>query len=304
MTDQKTSPLPETVSWVRSSGLSRREALVAGTLATGFALAVQPVAASTLTTSAEGLDAGLVHVKTADREIPAYRAKPKGKSNLPVVIVVQEIFGVHEWVKDVTRRFAHAGFYAIAPDYYIRQGDPTKIADIPTLFQNIVSHVPDAQVMSDTDAAVRHAAHDGGNISRLGITGFCWGGRIVWLYCAHNPQVKAGVAWYGRLQGKAAPLQPTYPIDVARTLKVPVLGLYGGKDSGIPLSDVDTMKAALKSAQSTSSITVYPDADHGFFADYRPSYNEAASKEAWAKALGWFERHLAAPTPAPTGSGL
>ena len=296
MTNFPKSPLPETVSWVQSSGLSRRDALVAGTAASGFALAVQPVAAATISTPSDGLDEGLVSFAASDRAMPAYRAKPKGKSNLPIVIVVQEIFGLHEWIKDVTRRFARAGFYAIAPDYYVRQGDATQIADIQTLFKNIVSKVPDAQVMSDTDAAAAFAAKDGGDAKRLGITGFCWGGRITWLYAAHNPRLKAGVAWYGRLRPAAnaapSPLQPFHPIDVAARLKAPVLGLYGENDSGISLDSVDAMLEALKKAKSKSDISVYPGAEHGFFADYRPSYSEADSRDAWMKALGWFSTYM------------
>jgi carboxymethylenebutenolidase len=296
MTKSRKTPLAETMSWVQSSGLSRRDALVAGTAASGFALAVQPVSAATIQTPTEGLDEGMVSFQASDRAMPAYRAKPRGKTNLPIVIVVQEIFGLHEWIKDVTRRFARAGFYAIAPDYYVRQGDATKIADIQTLFQTIVSKVPDAQVMSDTDAAAAFAAKDGGDGKRLGITGFCWGGRVTWLYAAHNPKLKAGVAWYGRLRAAAnaapSPLQPKQPIDVVAQMKAPVLGLYGENDSGIPLDSVDAMLDALKAAKSKSDISVYPGAQHGFFADYRPSYSEADSRDAWVKALGWFATYM------------
>lgn len=296
MTPASQAPLPDTASWVQSSGLSRRGALVAGAAASGFALAVQPVSAATIATPDDGLDAGMVRFKAADRDMPAYRAKPKGKSKLPIVIVVQEIFGLHEWIRDVTRRFARAGFYAIAPDYYVRQGDATKIADIQTLFQTIVSKVPDAQVMADTDAAAAFAAKDGGDTKRLGITGFCWGGRITWLYAAHNPGLRAGVAWYGRLQlaanAQRSPLQPKHPVEIAGQLKAPVLGLYGEKDAGIPLESVDAMLDALRKAKSKSDITVYPGAEHGFFADYRPSYDETASRDAWAKALGWFAEYM------------
>jgi carboxymethylenebutenolidase len=296
MTDAPRQPLPDTVSWVQSSGLSRRDAIVAGSAASGFALAVQPVAASTITTPADGLDAGMIEFKAADRSMPAYRAKPAGKSNLPIVIVVQEIFGLHEWIRDMTRRYARAGFYAIAPDYYVRQGDATQIADIPKLFSDIVSKVPDAQVLADSDAAAAHAAKDGGDGKRLGMTGYCWGGRITWLYAAHNPRLKAGVACYGRLVGNpgqpASPLQPLHPVDIAARIKAPVLGLYGEKDAGIPLASVDAMMDAIKAAKGTSDITVYPDADHGFLADYRPSYNEAAARDAWLKGLAWFAEHM------------
>ncbi len=285
--------LPETVSWIQSTGLSRRQAVVSASAVAGFAMAAQPVSADVIATPADGLDAGMVSFKSGDIDMPAYRAMPAGKSNLPIVIVVQEIFGLHEWIKDVTRRFAKAGYLAIAPDYYVRQGDATKIADIPTLVDTIVSKVADAQVMADTDAAVTYAAKNGGDINRLAITGFCWGGRITWLYAAHNPRLKAGVAWYGRLASSSgaadATLRPKNPVDLAAKIKAPVLGLYGEKDAGIPLKDVDAMLEALKNAKSKSDINVYPGADHGFFADYRPSYNEAASKDAWMQCLTWFK---------------
>lgn len=285
--------LPETMSWIQSSGLSRRQAMVAGSAVTGFALAAQPVAAEVIVTPADGLDEGMISFASGNITMPAYRAKPAGKSNLPVIIVVQEIFGLHAWIKDVVRRFAKAGYLAIAPDYYVRQGDATQVADIKTLFETIVSKVPDAQVMADTDAAVAHAAKEGGDVRRLGITGFCWGGRVTWLYAAHNPKLKAGVAWYGRLRAAPGqtppPLQPKNPLDLAAKIKVPVLGLYGEKDAGIPLDTVDAMLAALAAANAKSDINVYPGAEHGFFADYRPSYNEAASRDAWLQCLAWFK---------------
>jgi carboxymethylenebutenolidase len=285
--------LPETMSWVQSSGLSRRQAVFAGSAVTGFALAAQPISAEVITTSADGIEDGMISFKSGDIDMPAYQAKPVGKKNLPVVIVVQEIFGVHAWVKDVARRFAKAGYLAIAPDYFVRQGDATKVADMKTLVETIVSKVGDAQVMADTDAAVAYAAKAGGNTKRLAITGFCWGGRVTWLYAAHNPKLKAGVAWYGRLlnsSGAPAPtLRPENPIDVVAELKAPVLGLYGEKDAGISVESVETMRAALKAQKSKSDIKLYPGADHGFFADYRPSYNEAAAKDAWTQCLAWFK---------------
>ncbi len=285
--------LPETVSWVQSSGLSRRQAVIAGGAVTGFALAAQPVSADVIVTPADGLDEGMVSFKSGGIDMPAYRAKPAGKSNLPVVIVVQEIFGLHAWIKDVVRRFAKAGYLAIAPDYYVRQGDATKVAEIKTLFETIVSKVPDAQVMADTDAAVAYAATAGGDTKRLAITGFCWGGRATWLYAAHNPKLKAGVAWYGRLRtapGQTAPaLQPKNPIDLVAKMKAPVLGLYGETDAGISVESVDAMLDALKAVKSKSDINLYPGADHGFFADYRPSYNEAAARDAWMQCLTWFK---------------
>jgi carboxymethylenebutenolidase len=284
--------LSETENWVQSTTVSRRAAIGGSAAILGYALAAQPVSASTIVTPVDGLDAGMVSFLTGGIKMGAYRAKPKGRKNLPTIIVVQEIFGVHEWIKDIVRRFAKAGFYAIAPDLYQRQGDATKVADIQTLISTIVSKVPDAQVMGDLDALSVFVGSDGGNASRLGITGFCWGGRITWLYAAHSPRVKAGVAWYGRVVGKPTELQPKNPIDLVPAIKVPVLGLYGALDKGIPVADVERMNAALKAAGKPSSITLYQQADHGFLADYRPSYNEAAAKDAWAKALAHFKRHL------------
>ncbi len=288
-----TDRLPETENWVRMSAVSRRAALGGGAAAIGYALAAQPVSAGAITTPADGLDAGMIRFPASGGfSMNAYRAKPKGRANAPVVLVVQEIFGLHEWIRDIVRRFAAAGYYAIAPDMYQRQGDPTTAPDIQTLFKTIVSQVPDAQVMADLDAAAAFAATDGGDAKRLGVTGFCWGGRITWLYSAHNPGLKAGVAWYGRLVGQPTPLQPAHPIDVVAQLKAPVLGLYGDLDKGIPVADVEKMQAALKAAGSSSRILRFAEADHGFLADYRPSFHEASAKIAWAEALGWFGRLL------------
>ena len=292
MTVEFPDRLPEDQNWVRSTHVSRRAA-IAGTAAfAGYALAAQPVSASTITTDANGLDAGMTTFATGGLRMNAYRAKPAGKRNLPVVLVVQEIFGLHEWVKDMCRRYAKAGYYAIAPDLYQRQGDATKVADLRVLIGDIVAKVPDAQVMTDLDAAAKFAGTDGGNAARLGITGFCWGGRIVWLYAAHNPKLKAGVACYGRVIGKPAELQPKNPIDLVASINAPVLGLYGALDKGIPQPDLETMKAALKAAKKPSMIHVFAGADHGFFADYCPSYNEVAAKEGFAEGLAWFRRHL------------
>lgn len=275
-----------------------RRAFVVTSLTAGFALAVQPVQAQTqITTDTNGLVAGEIKLPVKDGEIPAYRAQPAKGKNFPVALVVQEIFGVHEHIKDICRRFAKAGYLAIAPELYARQGDVSKLTNF-TEIQKIVATVPDAQVMTDLDAAVAWAKKNGGNTSKLGITGFCYGGRIVWLYAAHNPNLKAGVAWYGRLvpppPDRANPLQPKQPVELAKDLKAPVLGLYGGKDTGIPLNTVEQMKKAIKDANKPSEIIVYPDAQHGFHADYRPSYKKDDAQDGWAKLLAWFKKNGAA----------
>src|SRR5919109_775765 len=270
---------------------SRREMLVT-TLATGFAVAVQPVAAqTTIKTDTVGLDAGEAKVQTADVAIPAYLAMPAAGGPFPVVLVVQEIFGVHEHIKDICRRLAKVGTLAIAPELYARQGDVSKLSSIDEI-RTVVAKVPDQQVMSDLDAAVAFAKASGkGDTAKLAITGFCWGGRITWLYAAHNPGVKAGIAWYGRLVGEASDLTPKHPIDVAAELKAPVLGLYGGADPGIPLDTIEKMRAACKAANKTCEIVVYPDAPHAFHADYRPSYRAGPAKDGWARLLGWLKQH-------------
>lgn len=273
-----------------------RRRLVVGALASGFALSVQPVdAQSLITTPSTGLDSGEVRIPVADGEMRAWRAQPKGKSKLPIVLVVQEIFGVHEHIRDVCRRFAQLGYLAIAPDLYARQGDPTRIEDVKTLIGDIVSKVPDAQVMRDLDATATWAAAHGGEAAKLGITGFCWGGRIVWMYAAHNPALKAGVAWYGGLVREPTPLSPQHPIDVVDALQAPVLGLYGGADSGIPNDTVERMQAALKASANpranASTIVLYPDTPHGFHADYRPSYRAKQAADGWAQLLDWFSRN-------------
>lgn len=271
--------------------ITRRQFIATATLATGFALAVQPVSAKVITTDSNGLVAGAVKIPVKDGEIPAYRAMPAKSGNFPIVLVIQEIFGVHEHIQDVCRRFAKLGYVAIAPELFVRQGDVLKLSSIEEI-RSIVAKVPDAQVLSDLDATVNWAVKSAkGNSNKLLITGFCWGGRITWLYAAHNPQVKAGVAWYGRLVGDVTELTPKHPVDIASTLKVPVLGLYGGKDTGIPLDTVEKMSDRLKSSSSKSEIIVYPDAPHAFFADYRPSYRERDAKEGWQRLQAWFKQH-------------
>jgi carboxymethylenebutenolidase len=271
-----------------------RRKFVVTTLAAGFALAVQPVTADTITTDSKGLEAGEVKIPVKDGEIPAYRAMPDKGGPFPVILVVQEIFGVHEHIKDLCRRLAKVGYMAVAPELYARQGDVSKYTEkeIPELIAKVVSKVPDAQVMSDLDATVAWAKKSGkGDTAKLGITGFCWGGRIVWLYAAHNKDLKAGVAWYGRLEGKATDLQPKYPLDVVSELKAPVLGLYGAADTGIPVASVEKMKKALKDEKKTAEIIVYPDTPHAFNADYRPSYRKEAAEDGWKRMLDWFKKY-------------
>jgi carboxymethylenebutenolidase len=270
-----------------------RRGFVKTSLGVGFAAAVLPVQAQTMiTTDTRGLTAGEVKIPTRDGHMPAYRAMPAGKTGLGTVLVVQEIFGVHEHIKDVCRRFAKAGFLAIAPELYARQGDPSKYTDIPTLFKEVVSKVPDAQVMSDLDATVAWAAGNGGDPKRVGTTGFCWGGRITWLYLAHNPKVKAGVAWYGRVVGDSTANTPRHPIDLAASIRQPVLALYGGADTGIPNESIYRMMAALQAAGNTrSELVLYKDMPHAFHADYRPSYRKEAAEDAWKRAVAWFKTH-------------
>ncbi|MEH2350956.1 MAG: dienelactone hydrolase family protein [Nostoc sp.] len=271
--------------------ITRRKFIATTTLATGFALAVQPISAQVITTEAKGLVAGAVKIPVKDGTIPAYRAVPATGENFPIVLVIQEIFGVHEHIQDITRRFAKLGYLAIAPELFFREGDVTKLSNIDEI-RPIVAKVPDAEVLSDLDATVKWAVKSAkGNADKLAITGFCWGGRITWLYAAHNPKVKAGVAWYGRLVGDATELQPKYPIDIVSKLTVPILGLYGGKDTGIPLDTVEQMRVRLKSSSSKSEIIVYPDAPHAFFADYRSSYREKEAKDGWKHLLEWFKKH-------------
>ena len=268
-----------------------RRGFVMTALTTGFALAVRPISAQTVTTDADSLTAGEVKIPTSDGSLPAYRAMPSQGGPFATVLVVQEIFGVHDHIKDVCRRLAKLGYLAVAPELYARQGDVSKLSD-STEIQKVVSKVPDSQVMADLDATAGWAKDSGfGNIRKLGITGFCWGGRIVWLYAAHSTQLKAGVAWYGRLVGKPSETQPQHPIDVVRVLKAPVLGLYGGNDPGIPLETIEQMKQALKAAGNSSEIIVYPDTPHGFHADYRPSYRKEQAQDGWKRLQAWFKQH-------------
>jgi carboxymethylenebutenolidase len=261
-------------------------------LAAGYAAAVRPAAAgAAITTDTAGLSAGAVMIPTAGGEMPGYAAAPKQGGPFPTVLVVQEIFGVHEYIRDICRRLAKLGYLAVAPELYFRQGDPSTLADIPTILSSIVARVPDAQVLGDLDATAAWAAHNGGDPARMGITGFCWGGRFAWLYAARSAGLKAAVAWYGRLVGEHSELTPRHPIDIAADLKAPVLGLYGGADQGIPEDTIGLMRDALKQAKVETEIVVYPGAPHAFHADYRPSYREEAAKDGWRRMLEWFQRH-------------
>ena len=279
---------------VPAGGLHRRT-FVGTALGGAFAAAVLPVTAQTVvSTDTAGLVAGEVRIPVGGQEIPAYRAAPAGGASPPVVLVISEIFGVHEHIADVARRFAKAGYMAIAPEMFVRQGDAKAYTEVARLVAEVISKVPDAQVMADLDATVAWARAQGGDTSRLGVTGFCWGGRITWMYAAHQPAVKAGVAWYGRLVGQASELTPRHPVHVAAALHAPVLGLYGGKDTGIPLDTVEQMKSALatgNAAAQKSRFVVYPEAPHAFHADYRPSYRKEAAQDGWSRCLEWFKTH-------------
>jgi len=280
---------PDFDSLVPGLPLSRRT-FIGAAVAGSFALAVQPaLGQSVIQTSSDGLIAGDITLTAPDGlALKAYRAQPVGPGPFPTVLVVQEIFGVHEYIRDVCRRLARQGYQAIAPKLYQRQGDPAGIENVPDILAKIVSKVSDAQVMGDLDTAAAWAAAHGGDASRLGITGFCWGGRITWLYAAHNQRLKAGVAWYGRLTGASSPLTPAHPIDVVGQITAPVLGLYGAKDQGIPVSDVERMRADLARAGKRAELVLYPEAGHAFHADYRPSYRAAEAADGWGRLVAWF----------------
>lgn len=275
---------------------SRRDVMRHG-LSHGFALAVMPLAQTVQATSSDGLEAGEVRVPTAAGEIPAYRALPKGGGKpLPMLLVVHEIFGVHEHIKDLCRRFAKMGYFAIAPELFARQGDPSKLPDIKQLLQQIVSKASDAQVVSDLDATLAWAAQQPrADAQRAGITGFCWGGRITWLYAAHNPTLKAGVAWYGKLVGDRDALHPKLALDVVDDLKAPVLGLYGGQDQGITLASIGQMRSALLASKNgianQCEFHIYPEAGHAFAADYRPSYRKPDAEDGFLRLHAWLEAH-------------
>jgi len=275
----------------------KTSALTAGAMGVGFAPASMPVMAATIKTDFVGLEAGEQNIRMGDYQLPVYVARPQNaKSPLPVIIVVSEIFAVHEHIADVARRFAKLGYLAIAPDFFQRAGDPSSYGSIAEIFTNVISKTPDDQVMGDLQATIQRSGKHGGDLKRVGVTGFCWGGRITWL-AATLPQVRAGVAWYGRLIGEKTPGNPLHPVDIASQLHAPVLGLYGGADTGISLESVDQMRAALAKAAPTnlaakeSVIVVYPDTPHAFHADYRESYREGPAKDGWAKCLAWFKKN-------------
>jgi carboxymethylenebutenolidase len=282
-----------------TSAPTRRLALQTA-LGIGYAASAMPLMAqNAIKTSGDGLVEGEVMMDVNGFKVPAYRSAPQGKTNLPVVLVISEIFGVHEYIADVTRRFAKAGYLAIAPELFVRQGDPSEYGEIAKLQAEIISKVPDAQVMADLDATLKWASQNGGNANRAAITGFCWGGRITWLYAAHNPTLKAGVAWYGRVEGQTNANNPKHAVDLAATLKAPVLGLYGAEDTGIPVASVNNMKAALAQASNqgnaaakASEFVIYPDAPHAFHADYRPSFRAAPAADGWNRALAWFKQRV------------
>ncbi len=287
----KSGPQAHFDSLMPQASVTRRS-FIASAVGAGFALAVQPVSAQTaIKTDAAGLLAGEVAIPTADRDLPGYRAMPAGGTKLPTVLVIHEIFGVHEYIRDVCRRLAKAGYLAVAIDMYIRHGETSKMLNVLEIMAGPVAASSDAEHMADLDAVAAWAAKNGGDPNRLGITGFCRGGRTTWLYAAHNSKLKAAVAWYGPLEGAPNAKQPKWPIDLAYQLKAPVLGLYGGQDQGIDADQIADMEDALKKAGGVSTIHVFLDAPHAFHADYRPTYRKEAAEEGWKRMLEWFRRH-------------
>ena len=281
------------IAGLHSYPLARR-GFVMTALISGFTLATVRAEAQAIHTDTEGLVAGEVQIPTANGKIPAYFARPEGAGPFPTVLVIEEIFGVHEYIKDTARRFAKAGYLAVAPELYARQGDLSKMTDVQQIVREVISKAPDAQVMSDLDATAAWAAQNHGNPAKLAITGFCRGGRVTWLYAAHNPDLKAAVAWYGPIGGATSEIQPKTVLDMADQIKAPLLGLYGGKDGGIPVEQVRAAEAKAKAAGKTVEIVIYPDAGHAFHADYRPSYIKDAAEDGWKQALAWFRKYGAA----------
>ena len=275
---------------LRDYPLARRGMLMTG-LITGFTLATQRVEAQAIHTDTIGIDAGETKIPTKDGPLPAYYAKPSRKGLYPVVLVNEEIFGVHEYIKDTCRRFAKLGFFAVATEYYARIGDLSKMTDSAQIFRDVISKAPDAQYMSDLDSTAAWAARNGGSATRLGVIGFCRGGRQTWLYATHNPRLKAAVAFYGPLGGEPSTIQPHTALDLADQIKCPLLGLYGAQDTGISIDSVHQAEAKAKAAHKTVEIVIYPDAPHGFHADYRPSYRQADAEDGWKRAIEWFRHY-------------
>jgi carboxymethylenebutenolidase len=295
MSTELSTPEPATsdvVGLTRVAPLSRRGFMSASAAVTaGYTLAAGPVRAEVIKTSTDGLDAGDVRIKVADGEMPGYFARPKGVSNPPVVLVAMEIFGLHEYIKDVTRRLAKLGAFAVAPDYYFRKGvDLTRIADIQQLLP-IVNSKPDAELFSDLDSTVTWAKAQGGDIDRLGMIGFCRGGRNTWEYASHSDALKAAVAFYGPPADPASAIWPKNPIELAPDMKAPVLGLYGEADTGIPVASVEALKAALAARHKPAEFKIYPGAPHGFHADYRASYRQEAAEDGWSRMQAWLTKY-------------
>lgn len=273
------------------SGVLGRRGLVATTLMTGLTLATARVDAQVIHTNTDGLSAGEVRIPVTDGELPGYSARPAGSGTFPIILVIEEIFGVHEYIKDICRRLAHAGYLAVAPELYARLADLSKMSNVQEILRDVVSRAPDATMLSDLDSAARWAARNGGDPARLGVVGWCRGGRDTWLYAAHNPDLKAAVAWYGPVLGQTSDIQPRTATDVATDLKCPLLGLYGGKDSSIAVADVEAAAQKARKSGKTVEIVVYSDSGHGFHADYRPSYNPADAADGWGRMLAWFGRN-------------
>ncbi|QWE04173.1 dienelactone hydrolase family protein [Polynucleobacter sp. JS-JIR-II-50] len=275
----------------------KTSAISATAIGVGFVGASEPVMAAAIETDFKGIKAGEQMIPVGSFQLPAYVSRPeKAKGSLPIIIVASEIFGVHEYIADVTRRFAKLGYLAIAPEFFTRAGDPNAYGTIAEIQSNIVAKTPDVQVLNDLQAALVWAGKNGGDLKRVGVTGFCWGGRITWL-SATLPQVRAGVAWYGRLIGEKTEGNPKHPVDIAADLKAPVLGLYGAADTGISLESIDQMRAALAQAAPKNPVAkacefvVYPDTPHAFHADYRASYREGPAKDGWEKCIAWFKKN-------------
>ena len=280
---------------LRRYPLPRRRLMMTG-LISGFTMATTTVMAQAIHTDSTGIDAGEVQIPAADgTKIPAYYARPTGPGPFPTVLVIEEIFGVHEYIKDITRRFAKLGYFAVAPELYARIGDLSKMTDVGQIIRDVISKAPDATVLSDLDATAAWAAANKGDPNKLAVTGFCRGGRDTWLYAEHNPKLKAAVAWYGPVTNPTSEIQPKTASDLATELKAPLLGMYGGQDTSIKIEDVQAAAAKAKAAGKTVEIVVYPDAPHGFHADYRPSYREADAKDGWQRMLNWFKTYGVAP---------